>query len=210
VLDPIHLSSLIGSRICHDLISPIGAISNGVELMMMDSAGASGQEMALILESAGHANARIRYFRVAFGLCGFDQRIGRGEVTGILADNAAGGRVSVAWDSPQDLARRDVKMAFLGLMCLETALIQGGEVQVRMDETGWTLTARAPRIRRDPALWDGLTARSDALEDTGQTDGLYADVTAGQVHFPLLMLEAARQHRAIFVDGGEGEIGLRF
>lgn len=207
MLDPIHLSSLIGSRICHDLISPIGAISNGVELMMMDSAGASGQEMALILESAGHANARIRFFRVAFGLCGFDQRIGRSEVAGIIADTAAGGRLSVAWDSPQDLARRDVKMAFLGLMCLETALIQGGEVQVRMDDSGWTLTARAARIRRDPALWEGLGA--------GAPENAYADITAGHVHFALLRLEAARQHRAIAVlgetrDDGAGEIALRF
>lgn len=207
MLDPNHLCALIGSRICHDLISPIGAISNGVELMMMDSAGASGPEMALILESAGHANARIRYFRVAFGLCGFDQRIARSEVTGILADNAAGGRISVVWDSPQDLARRDVKMAFLALMCIETALIQGGEVQVRLDETGWGVTARAPRIRRDPALWDGLVA--------GAPDSAFADITAGHVHFALLKLEAARQHRAIALQGetrddGAGDIGLRF
>jgi histidine phosphotransferase ChpT len=206
VFDPLHLSSLIGSRICHDLISPIGAISNGVELMMMDSAGASGQEMALILESAGHANARIRYFRVAFGLCAPDQRIGRGEVAAILADNAAGGRIAVTWDSPQDLARRDVKMAFLGLMCLETALIQGGAVQITLGDMGWQLTARAPRIRRDPSLWDGLSSPA-------QAGAFYEGVAAGHVHFPLLALEAARQHRAIAMAGGgdgEAEISLRF
>ena len=93
MLDPIHLAALIASRICHDLISPIGAIGNGVELMIMDASGASSQEMALIIESAGHANARIRYFRIAFGLCAPDQRIGRGEVAGILQDLAAGGRL---------------------------------------------------------------------------------------------------------------------
>ncbi len=200
MLDPIHLSALVASRICHDLISPIGAIGNGVELMMMDASGTSGQEMALIMESAGHANARIRHFRIAFGLCALDQRIGRGEVAGILRDLAAGGRMKVIWDSPQDLPRRDVKMAFLGLMCLETALVQGGDVAISMGEAGWNLTASAPRIKQDPALWGGL-ARDASLD-------AYDDIAAGHVHFPLLALEAARQHRSISVTGGEEEGAL--
>ena len=200
MLDPIHLTALVASRICHDLISPIGAIGNGVELMIMDASGASSQEMALIMESAGHANARIRYFRIAFGLCAPDQRLGRGEVAGILADLAAGGRMKVVWDSPQDLPRRDVKMAFLALMCLETAMVQGGDVAISMGEAGWKLTARAARIKRDPALWDGLA------RDTNRN--AYDDIAAGQVHFPLLALEAARQHRSISVSGGEAEGAL--
>ncbi len=204
MLDPIHLAALVGSRICHDLISPIGAIGNGVELMMMDSAGTSGQEMALILESAANANARIRYFRVAFGLCGQDQRIGRGEVQGILNDGAAGGRIKVAWDSPQDLARRDVKLAFLALMCIETALIQGGEVLVEMGDHGWSLAARAPRMRRDAALWDALAHPN--------REGAFTDIAAGQVHFALLALEAARQHRSVSISGSdaEGTLTIRF
>lgn len=197
MLDPIHLAALVASRICHDLISPIGAIGNGVELMIMDASGTSSQEMALIVESAGHANARIRYFRLAFGLCAPDQRIGRGEVVGILNDLAAGGRMKVVWDSPQDLPRRDAKMAFLALMCLETALIQGGDVDISMGSGGWNLTARAPRIKQDPALWGGL-ARSASPDS-------YDDIAAGQVHFPLLALEAARQHRSVLVLGGEAE-----
>jgi len=79
------LNALVGSRICHDLISPIGAIGNGVELLQMESA-AQGPELALISESVTNANARIRFFRIAFGAAGRDQRIGRSEVAGILAD----------------------------------------------------------------------------------------------------------------------------
>ena len=196
MLDPIHLAALAASRMCHDLISPIGAIGNGVELMMMDASGTSSQEMALIMESAGHANARIRYFRIAFGLCAPDQRIGRGEVVGILNDLAAGGRMKVVWDSAQDLPRRDAKMAFLALMCLETALVQGGDVAISMGSAGWNLTARAARIKQDPALWGGL-ARDASLD-------AHDDIAAGHVHFPLLALEAARQHRSVSVTGGEG------
>jgi len=203
MIDPIHLPALIASRICHDLISPIGAISNGVELMMMDASGTSSQEMALIIESAAHANARIRYFRVAFGQSAPDQRISRSEAVAILNDGALGGRLKVQWDSPNDLARRDVKLVFLGLLCMETALIQGGEVTVSLGDAGWHLAARAPRIRRDAALWDGL---ANAGEDA------FHDIAAGQVHFALLALEAARQHRALQLAGGEAEgtLEIRF
>jgi histidine phosphotransferase ChpT len=65
-LSPRDLTSLIGSRICHDLISPLGAIGNGVELLAM-SGTAPGPEMDLISQSVENANARIRFFRVAFG-----------------------------------------------------------------------------------------------------------------------------------------------
>jgi len=113
------LAALVGSRICHDLISPIGAIGNGVELMLMEGAG-KGPEMALITESVAHANARIRFFRVAYGATGADQRIGRNEVTSILSDMTHGGRIKVDWVSPPDLPRRDVKLVFLLLQCAES------------------------------------------------------------------------------------------
>lgn len=60
------LSALIGSRICHDLISPLGAIGNGLELLQMSGASES-PEMTLIADSVTSANARIRFFRIAYG-----------------------------------------------------------------------------------------------------------------------------------------------
>ena len=62
----VNLAALIGSRICHDLISPIGAINNGLELLDMNG-GVQGAEMELISGSVGNAGARIRFFRIAFG-----------------------------------------------------------------------------------------------------------------------------------------------
>lgn len=58
----INLAALIGSRICHDLISPIGAINNGLELLGMSDTP-EGPELELISESVGNASARIRFFR---------------------------------------------------------------------------------------------------------------------------------------------------
>ncbi|WP_309665776.1 histidine phosphotransferase family protein, partial [Tabrizicola sp.] len=127
--DKPDLAALIGSRICHDLISPIGAIGNGVELMMMDNTGGS-PELALIAESVANANARIRFFRVAFGIASGDQRIGKTEVTSILTDMTRGGRLIYAWNSAADLPRREVRLIFLLLQCLETAMAYGGRVQI--------------------------------------------------------------------------------
>ena len=192
------LAALIASRICHDLISPIGAIGNGVELLVMEKAG-QGPEMALIAESVANANARIRFFRISFGAASGDQRIARSEVLSILTDLTRGGRVSYGWTSAADLPRREVRLAFLLLQCLETALAYGGKVEVIRDEGGWTITATAPRLKIDPALWEVLTEPRPP-----------AEIGAGQVHFALVPEELARQGRRLVTQIGDAQVRLTF
>lgn len=167
------LAALIGSRICHDLISPIGAIGNGIELLMMEGRSNS-PEIALISDSVAHANARIRFFRVAFGASSPGQRIGAPEVSALLADVMRGSRLGITWDSPPDLPRVQVKAAFLALLCLETAMPYGGRVAMSLQD-GWRVTASAERLRIEPGLWDPLLA--------GQVP---QTANPGQVHFTLL------------------------
>jgi histidine phosphotransferase ChpT len=192
------LSALIGSRICHDLISPIGAIGNGVELLMMDGV-AKGPEIALIAESVANANARIRFFRVAFGAASRDQRIGRGEVVSILEDITRGGRLVIEWQGPQDMARREVKLAFLAIQTGETAMPYGGRIRIERGEPRWTVTAQATRMRIDTAVWEVLT-----------NPGAATDLTPALVHFALLPEEAARQARRLAVELRETEIRITF
>ncbi|WP_151719183.1 histidine phosphotransferase family protein [Gemmobacter serpentinus] len=194
--DRLDLNALIGSRICHDLISPIGAIGNGVELLQMDGAARS-PEMTLIAESVAQANARIRLFRIAFGSASSGQRIGRPEVVSILTGLTRGGRLELVWNSPQDLARTEVKLALLLLMCLETALSHGGKIVIERSDTRWTLTATAPRMRVDPALWEVLS-----------NPAAPHDITPAQVHFALLREELARQGRKLVAEIRETEIRL--
>ena len=196
--DKPDLAALLGSRICHDLISPIGAIGNGVELMMMDGA-VRGPEMALVTESVAAANARIRFFRLSFGSATPDQRIGRSEVTGILTDLMRGGRMSVDWSSPTDLSRREAKLAFLMILCLETALPYGGRVLVDLTSALWTLTAQAQKLRIDPDLWEVLS-----------NPAATPDVTPAQVHFLLAAEELTRQHRRLTADIRDTDIRLSF
>jgi len=192
------LTALLGSRICHDLISPIGAIGNGVELLMMDGS-TRGPEMALISESVAAANARIRFFRVAFGQSGADQRIGRPEITEVLGNMFQGGRVALDWQISGDVLRREAKLAFLAIQCLETALAYGGRITVQTAKAHWALTAQAPRLKIDPELWETLSK-----------PGIPNDLSPAQVQFALLPDELRRQSRRLTAEIRETEIKLSF
>ncbi|MCU0901636.1 MAG: histidine phosphotransferase family protein [Cypionkella sp.] len=197
--DKPDLTALLGSRICHDLISPIGAIGNGVELLMMDGM-AQSPELALIVDSVANANARIRFFRIAFGAAGAaDQRIGRAEVAGILGDLTRGGRLTIDWNSPAELSRREVKLAFLAIQCLESAMPQGGALSIDRGEARWTLRGESPRMRLQPDLWDLLSNPASSL-----------DIGPAQVQFALLRDEITRQHRRLTVELAEAAVRLSF
>lgn len=192
-------AALIGSRICHDLISPIGAIGNGVELLQMGGGSASGPEFALIAESAASANARIRFFRLAFGAATAGQRLSRSEVQTTLADLVRGSRIRIDWSSTADLGRTEVKLACLALMCLETAMPRGGEITIRQGPTGWRILGTALRLRIDDALWSALPSTPAA-----------AALTPGLVHFGLFAEELRRQSVNLTLSVAENEIEMRF
>lgn len=149
------LAALVGSRLCHDLIGPIGAIGNGVELLSLaPGSGSTGaEEVALITQSVTTLTARLRFFRIAFGIARPGQRLALAEIRPILTDLHPSGRLLVDWTSPEDLSRAEVKAAFLLLLCAETALRSTGRIRILRDELGWSLTLASPRLRHDPALW---------------------------------------------------------
>ena len=107
-----HLTPLVGSRICHDLVNPLGAISNGVELLNM-TPGAGGPEIALIAESVEAANARIRFFRVAYGAATENQVLEDKEISDILTGMSVGARQNMVWQASGSHPRSEVRMIFL-------------------------------------------------------------------------------------------------
>lgn len=182
------LNDLIGSRICHDLISPLGAIGNGVELLTLSGAGAA-PEIALISESIENANARIRYFRVAFGAAPLDAEVSEKELRSILRDMFRGARLKVEWHIDCDLPRGEAKLAFLAVQCLESALPWGGKIRsTRTDDGHWTLHATGERLKFDDALWQLATDPGTDLE-----------VSPSDVHFALVGSAAARTGRSLHV-----------
>jgi histidine phosphotransferase ChpT len=149
-----ELNALIGSRICHDLISPLGAIGNGVELLEMAGAEAT-PEITLISQSVENANARIRYFRVAFGAASEGAMFGNAELRSILGDLfKATHRIKVDWRVAEDITRTEAKLAFLVILCLESALPWGGKVLVTRTDGRWNLMGTAERLKIDELLWE--------------------------------------------------------
>lgn len=194
-----NLASLIGSRICHDLTSPIGAICNGIELLSLDGRPAS-PELALISESVDHANARIRFLRVAFGMASPGQMIGKSEVASILADIGTGARVTFDWTPTQEYHRARVQEVFLALQCLESAMPQGGTVSVtETADDSWEISGPGDPRRPDPSLWE-------ALSDPARP----AEILPAQVQFALLPALLTERGRRLSVEMRPGEIVMRF
>ena len=193
-----NVAALLGSRICHDLISPLGAISNGVELLQM-SGGQLGPEIDLISESVENANARIRFFRVAFGAASPGQMIGGAEIATILDDLNKGARISFSWRAAGDAPRTEAKLAFLMVLCLETALPWGGEITVDVDGTRWSVQGRGERMKLDPPLWEALSR-----------PGAEAEIGAAEVQFLLLPMLIAEAGRSLSVEISEQAISARF
>ena len=190
------LVALVGSRLCHDLISPLGAIGNGLELLAMSGAPAS-PEMELIAESVRAANTRIRFFRIAFGQALAEQRLGQREVVAILDDMARTGRTRIRWEIEGDVARQEVKLAFLAILCLESALPRGGESVVTRSANTWKIGARAPQIRTEQEFWAQLAAD-------------VAPLPPAQVQFALLPREALLAGRTLQHEVNQGGVILSF
>lgn len=193
----VNLAALIGSRICHDLISPIGAISNGLELLDMSGA-IDGPEMALIADSVGNAGARLRFFRIAYGAAG-QQVLGGEDIAGLLRDLGRDARVRADWAAPGPVPRAEARLAFLALQCCETAMPAGGVVRFERDGARWRVTGRADRLKIDPPLWQGLSTGMRPL-----------DATPAQVQFALLPVVAANMGRRVAVTAATTTVSISF
>jgi histidine phosphotransferase ChpT len=197
--------ALVASRICHDLISPLGAIGNGIELMTLET-GVPSAEMALVAESVRNASARLRFFRVAFGQAQPGQAIAAGELAPVLSDLGRSGRTTFNWRIDGPVMRGDAKLAFLAMLCIEAALPYGGSLTAERADTLWTVTGTGRELRYDQALWSRLRREGAAVPAEGEWTG----IAPAQVQFVLLAAEILAQARRLSLDLGPGSAMLRF
>jgi len=191
-----ELAALVSARICHDLVSPLGAIGNGLELLHLCGTP-TGPELSLMSQSVAAATARMRLFRVAFGADQPGARMARAEVTAILSGLAPGARALVVWPA-EDLPRNEVRLGFLLLMCLETTLPYGGGITFRREGTTWAIKAEAGRMAIDYVLW--AVARGRAAPDA---------IGPRHVHFALMPGALAAVGRKLSLHPGDGVLEVR-
>ncbi len=140
--DTVRLLELVASRICHDLISPVSAMANGLEFMEEAGPDALPDAMDLLRFSSGVASAKLRALRMAYGAGGSDPSIRLEDVRDVVADlTHADGKITQEWDlsalpkageAPIGFA----KILMCGLLLAVESLPRGGIIRVSGDEAG--------------------------------------------------------------------------
>jgi histidine phosphotransferase ChpT len=142
---PLDLAALLCSRVCHDVISPVGAIINGLEVLDdEDDAEMRTVAMELIKKSAAAASARLQFCRLAFGAAGsLTAAIDTGDAENAARAVIANDRTTLRWDAPRRLAPKNSVKLLLNL-CLVAAgaAPRGGVVIVDMTGEGDDLVIR--------------------------------------------------------------------
>ncbi|GAA4118759.1 histidine phosphotransferase family protein [Aminobacter aganoensis] len=148
------LAALLCSRVCHDIISPVGAINNGLELL--DEGGADEDAMRLIRTSARNASARLQFARIAFGAAGSaGMLIDTGDAEAVATAFLKNEKPELAWSGGRALLPKNkVKLLLNLLLVAHAAIPRGGKLGVTLEnvETApkFTLSASGPMLRVPP------------------------------------------------------------
>jgi len=153
-LDSLDLAALLSSRVCHDVISPVGAIVNGLEVLEEEKdPEMRGHALALIKSSASEASARLQFCRLAFGAAGSKgSSIDTGDAELVTRQLLADERTRLHWSVPRVLMSKNKVKVLLNLCLIADAAIpRGGEIAVSStgaDETvGFRIEAKGVNSR---------------------------------------------------------------
>lgn len=153
--DPLLLVSLIASRLCHDLASPVGAASNGAELLAEDDdPEMQKQAISLIADATTDAARRLAYYRLAFGAAaGMGEEVSLVELRRLATDFfATAKRLKLDWppDADARLAKSRGRALLLLILLAQAALPRGGTLAV--DRHGRSVVATGSPIMPPQAL----------------------------------------------------------
>ena len=157
----LELAALISSRICHDVISPVGAIANGLEMLGEEQdESMREQTMDLIRKSARQASAKLQFARLAFGAAGSaGAEIDLRDAERVARDFVQGGKHTLSWQGPPvTLPKNKVKL-LLNLLALGVvALPRGGMVNVEIKGEGPQVAFRVLAQGEPARLSEQVTA----------------------------------------------------
>jgi histidine phosphotransferase ChpT len=164
-VSPVDFASLLCSRLCHDLLSPVGALNNGLELLADETDPAMRARVTELLhESARTSAAKLKFFRLAFGAGGgfgemVDVREARSAIEALIAEAK---RTELGWlVEEEQLPKPAVKVLLNLALIAHDALVRGGKLDVgaELNEGQVEIVVRieGPRIVLDPELQATLT-----------------------------------------------------
>jgi len=180
----LDLIALIASRVCHDVINPVGAINNGLEVLDEDEDGEMREvALELVRKSARSASARLQFARLAFGFAGSaGASIDLSDAGRAATAYVDGDRSSLDWQVPAGFAAKDrVKLALTVVALSLQAIPRGGHVVVAATNAeldGLTVTATGSHARIPAGLGELLAGETDKPLDAHAAVGFYAGLLA--------------------------------
>jgi histidine phosphotransferase ChpT len=167
-MNAVDLASLLCSRLCHDLMSPVGALNNGIELLADEQDPDMREKCLELLADSALASAnKLKFFRLAFGAGGgFGEEIDTHEAQAALEGVfGAERRIELGWMVAGNKLPKDAVKLLLNLALLAgDALVRGGRLDVGAESADGmvelVIRAEGPRILLDPALRETLASGS--------------------------------------------------
>jgi len=183
--DSLELAALLCSRVCHDLISPVGAIVNGLEVLD-DDPKPEDREFALdlIRKSAKTASARLQFCRLAFGAAGSaGAQIDLGDAQTMARGHIEDGKITITWNLPRLLLPKNrVKLLLNMLVIAQQTVPRGGMLAVDAigegETMGFRVTATGLNARLPQNIADLLSAGQPASIDAHAVQPYYTRLLA--------------------------------
>jgi histidine phosphotransferase ChpT len=177
----LDLAALLCSRVCHDLISPVGAIVNGLEVLAEDKDEETKTfAMDLIKKSAHQASAKLQFCRLAFGAAGSagaQLELGDAEAAarGLIED----GKTTIVWNLPREsVPKNRAKLLLNMLMIAVGGIPRGGTLTVDPAEAGFRVAAAGLNARLPPATADLLGGSPAHPVDAHAIQPVYTGILA--------------------------------
>ena len=196
--DALELAALLCSRVCHDLISPVGAIVNGLEVLD-DNPKPEDREFALdlIRKSAKTASARLQFCRLAFGAAGSSgAQIDLGDAQNMAKGHIEDGKVTLTWNLPRLLLPKNrVKLLLNMLVIAQQTIPRGGTLIIDPVGEGETMSFRITA--------SGLNARvpQNIVDLLNASSANTVDAHAVQPHYTRLLADACGLKVTLTLDG---------
>jgi histidine phosphotransferase ChpT len=165
---PVDFASLLCSRLCHDLLSPVGALNNGLELLADETDPEMRARCLELLNESARASAnKLKFFRLAFGAAGgfgdaVDAREAKAAIDGLFGSD---GRVEINWLVEEaTLSKTAIKVLLNIVLIAGDALVRGGRLDIGVEVAGRrteiVVRAEGPRLVLDPELRTALNGET--------------------------------------------------
>jgi len=160
----VDFASLLCSRLCHDLLSPVGALNNGVELLADEhDPEMRARCLELLAESARVSANKLKFFRLAFGAAGgFGETVDSREAKAAIEGLLGGERILLGWMVGEPALGKNALKILLNLALIAAdALVRGGRLDIGAEAGEIVVRAEGPRLVLDPELRTALLGQTD-------------------------------------------------